>query len=58
MQRSGTGKSRFRRARLLDRDDGQPTGSVLLNQPLLVEAELDVGATIEEAILEVGICLR
>jgi homopolymeric O-antigen transport system ATP-binding protein len=53
--RMGTGKSRFRRARLLEGDEGRPTGSLRLNQPLFVEAELDVGETIEEAILEVGI---
>jgi lipopolysaccharide transport system ATP-binding protein len=55
MPRYGTGKSKFRRARLLDRDDGQPTGSLLLNQPLLVEAELEVGEPIDEGVLEVGI---
>ena len=53
--RTGTGQSRFRRARLLDGDDGRPTGSLRLNQPLFVVADLDVGATIEEAIIEVGI---
>jgi lipopolysaccharide transport system ATP-binding protein len=53
--RMGTGRSKFRGARLLDRDEGRPTGSLRLNQPLFVEAELDVGETIEEAILEVGI---
>jgi len=53
--RMGSGTALFRRARLLDSSDGQPTGSVLLNQPLVVEAELEVMETIEEAILEVGI---
>jgi lipopolysaccharide transport system ATP-binding protein len=53
--RTGTGQSRFRRARLLDGDDGAPTGSLRLNQPLFVVAELDVGAPIEEAVIEIGI---
>jgi homopolymeric O-antigen transport system ATP-binding protein len=53
--RIGTGRSKFRRARLLDGDEGRPTGSLRLNQPLFVEAELEVGETIEEGILEVGI---
>jgi lipopolysaccharide transport system ATP-binding protein len=53
--RVGTGTARFRRASLLDADDGQPTGSVKLNQPLVLEATLEVTETIQEAILEVGI---
>ncbi len=39
---------------LLD-EAGTPTGALMLNQPLLLEAELDVSVTIEEAVLEVGI---
>jgi lipopolysaccharide transport system ATP-binding protein len=53
--RIGTGTARFRRARLLDPDDGQSTGSLRLNQPLVVDATLEVTETIHEAILEVGI---
>jgi lipopolysaccharide transport system ATP-binding protein len=55
MPRGGSGTARFRRVRLLDADDGAPTGSLLLNQPLVVEAELEVFEPIEEALLEVGI---
>jgi lipopolysaccharide transport system ATP-binding protein len=53
--RIGTGTARFRCARLLDPDDGQPTGSLFLNQPVVLETTLEVTETIEEAILEVGI---
>ena len=53
--RVGTGTARFRRARMLGADGGPPTGSLLLNQPIVLEAELEVSATIEEAVLEVGI---
>jgi homopolymeric O-antigen transport system ATP-binding protein len=53
--RSGSGTARFRRLRLLDSDDGNPTGSLLLNQPLVLEAELEVTETIQESLLEVGI---
>ena len=40
---------------MLGADGGPPTGSLLLNQPIVLEAELEVSATIEEAVLEVGI---
>jgi lipopolysaccharide transport system ATP-binding protein len=53
--RIGTGTARFRSVRLLDPEDAQPTGSLLLNQPLVVEATLEVTETIHEAILEIGI---
>jgi lipopolysaccharide transport system ATP-binding protein len=53
--RIGTGTARFRRASLLDLDDGRPTGSVKLNQALVVEATLEVTEAIQEAILELGI---
>jgi lipopolysaccharide transport system ATP-binding protein len=53
--RMGSGTALFRRASLLDAEEGSPTGSLLLNQPLVIEAELEVAETIEEAILEVGI---
>jgi lipopolysaccharide transport system ATP-binding protein len=53
--RLGTGTAKFRRACLVDPGDGTPTGSLLLNQPLVVEAELEVTETIQEAVLEVGI---
>jgi lipopolysaccharide transport system ATP-binding protein len=53
--RTGTGTARFQSARLLDADLERPTGSLLLNQPLVLEAALQVDETIEEAILEVGI---
>jgi lipopolysaccharide transport system ATP-binding protein len=53
--RMGTGTARFRRARLLNADDGQTTGSLYLNQPIVLEATLEVTETIEEAMLEVGI---
>jgi hypothetical protein len=53
--RIGTGSARFKRVRLLNPDDAQTTGSLLLNQPIVLEATLDVTETIEEAILEVGI---
>jgi lipopolysaccharide transport system ATP-binding protein len=53
--RIGTGTARFRSARLLDGDDGRPTGSLRLSQPLAVDATLEVTDTIQEAILEVGI---
>ncbi len=33
--RLGTGSARFRSVRLLDAEDGSPTGSLLLNQPLV-----------------------
>jgi lipopolysaccharide transport system ATP-binding protein len=54
MPRVGTGSSRFRRVRLLD-DNGQATGSLRLNQPLVLEATLEVTEPIQEAVLEVGI---
>jgi homopolymeric O-antigen transport system ATP-binding protein len=53
--RIGSGTARFRSARLLDGELGTPTGSLLLNQPLVLEAALQVDQAIEEAILEVGI---
>ena len=53
--RMGTGTARFRSAQLLDADDGSPTGSLRLNQPLVVDATLEVMQTIEEAVLEIGI---
>jgi len=53
--RIGTGTARFKRVRLINPDDEQTTGSLLLNQPVVLEATLDVTETIEEAILEVGI---
>jgi lipopolysaccharide transport system ATP-binding protein len=53
--RIGTGTARFKRVRLLNPDDGQSTGSLFLNQPLVLEATLDVAETIEEAVLEVGV---
>jgi lipopolysaccharide transport system ATP-binding protein len=52
--RSGSGTARFRRAVLLDAADS-PTESLLLGQPLVIEAELEVTEPIEEALLEVGI---
>jgi homopolymeric O-antigen transport system ATP-binding protein len=52
--RSGSGTARFRRAALLDADQ-TPTESLLLNQPLVLEAEIEVSEPIEEALLEVGI---
>ena len=53
--RIGTGTARFKRVRLISADDEQTTGSLLLNQPLVLETTLEVTETIEEAILEVGI---
>jgi lipopolysaccharide transport system ATP-binding protein len=53
--RIGTGTARFKRARLVDPDDAQTSGSLLLNQPLVLEATLEVTETIQEAVLEVGI---
>ena len=53
--RIGTGTAKFKRVRLVSPDDGQTTGSLLLNQPVVLEATVDVTETIEEAILEVGI---
>jgi ABC-type polysaccharide/polyol phosphate transport system ATPase subunit len=53
--RIGSGSSKFRSARLLGSDGGGATGSLLLNEPLVIEAELEVMETIEEAVLEVGI---
>jgi lipopolysaccharide transport system ATP-binding protein len=53
--RIGTGTARFLDVRLLDAEDAQPTGSLLLNQPLVVETTLEVKETIQEAVLEVGI---
>jgi lipopolysaccharide transport system ATP-binding protein len=53
--RIGTGTARFRQARLLEADDAQRTGSLRLNQPLVLDATLEVSETIEEAVLEVGI---
>jgi lipopolysaccharide transport system ATP-binding protein len=53
--RSGSGTARFRRARLLGADDGRPRGSLLLNQPLLLEAEVEVTEPIDEALLEIGL---
>jgi lipopolysaccharide transport system ATP-binding protein len=53
--RVGIGTSRFRRARLLGSEDGAPTGSLLLNEALVIEATLDVTEPIEHAVLEVGI---
>jgi lipopolysaccharide transport system ATP-binding protein len=52
--RSGSGTARFRRATLVDADDS-PTGSLLLNQPLVIEAEVEVTEPIEEGLLEVGV---
>jgi lipopolysaccharide transport system ATP-binding protein len=54
MHRIGTGTAKFRRLRLLD-DDGRASGSLRLNQPLVLEATLDVTQPIQEAVLEVGI---
>jgi homopolymeric O-antigen transport system ATP-binding protein len=53
--RLGTGTAKFRRACLVDPVDGTPVASLLLNQPLVVEAELEVTETIQEAVFEVGI---
>jgi lipopolysaccharide transport system ATP-binding protein len=52
--RGGSGTARFRRAAVLDGDD-TPTESLLLSQPLVIEAELEVSEPIEEALLEVGV---
>jgi lipopolysaccharide transport system ATP-binding protein len=53
--RIGTGTARFLNVRLLDPEYAQPTGSLLLNQPLVVETTLQVEETIQEAVLEIGI---
>jgi lipopolysaccharide transport system ATP-binding protein len=53
--RVGVGGARFRRARLLGALGGAPTGSLPLNEPLVLEAELEVTETIGRAVLEVGI---
>jgi lipopolysaccharide transport system ATP-binding protein len=53
--RIGTGTARFKRVRLINPDDGQTTGSLMLNQALVLETTLEVTETIEEAVLEVGI---
>jgi lipopolysaccharide transport system ATP-binding protein len=53
--RLGTGTARFRRVRLVRAEDGGPTGNLLLNEPVVLEAELEVMHTIERAVLEVGI---
>jgi lipopolysaccharide transport system ATP-binding protein len=55
LPRIGTGTATFQSARLLDGELGGPTGSLLLNQPLVLETTLHVAQTIEEAVLEVGI---
>jgi lipopolysaccharide transport system ATP-binding protein len=52
--RSGSGTAKFRRVAVLNGDDS-PTESLLLNQPLVIEAELEVAEPIEEALLEVGL---
>jgi lipopolysaccharide transport system ATP-binding protein len=52
--RIGTGTARFVGVRLLDPED-QPTGSLLLNQRMVVETTLEVTETIQEAVLEIGI---
>jgi hypothetical protein len=53
--RGGIGTAKFKSVRLLEGDAGRPTGSLLLNQSLVLEAALQVHESIEEAILEVGI---
>jgi lipopolysaccharide transport system ATP-binding protein len=53
--RVGTGGARFRQVRLMRPEEGGPTGSLLLGEPLVLEAELEVTETIEGAVLEVGI---
>jgi lipopolysaccharide transport system ATP-binding protein len=53
--RLGTGNARFRSIRLLGSGDDAPTGSLLLTEPVVLEAELEVTETIERAVLEVGI---
>lgn len=55
VSRIGTGTARFLSARLLHSPDGEPTGSLLLGQPLVVETMLRVDEAIEEAVLEIGI---
>jgi len=53
--RLGTGEAHFRSVRLLDAEDSQPTHSLMLNRPVIVEAILEVFETIEEGVFEVGI---
>jgi lipopolysaccharide transport system ATP-binding protein len=53
--RVGLGTARFRRARLVGTEDGGATGSLLLNEPVVLETTLDVTETIENAVLEVGV---
>jgi lipopolysaccharide transport system ATP-binding protein len=53
--RGGSGTARFRSAALVDANDGGPTSSVLLNQRLVIEAELEVSEPIDDAMLEIGI---
>ena len=40
--RVGTGRAKFRRVRLVRAEDGGPTGSLLLGEPLVLEAEVEV----------------
>jgi lipopolysaccharide transport system ATP-binding protein len=53
--RLGTGGAKFRSVRMVHAEDGGPTGSLLLSEPLVLEAELEVTETIEHAVLEIGI---
>jgi homopolymeric O-antigen transport system ATP-binding protein len=53
--RLGTGTAKFRSLRMLRGDSGGPTGSLLLSESLVIEVELEVTETIEQAVLEIGI---
>jgi lipopolysaccharide transport system ATP-binding protein len=53
--RLGSGMAKFRRVRLLRSEDGSPTGSLLLSEPIVLETTLEVHETIERAVLEIGI---
>ena len=53
--RGGTGSAKFRRVQLIEPEIGRPTGSLLLSQPLVLEAEIEVGEEIDDAMLEIGI---
>jgi homopolymeric O-antigen transport system ATP-binding protein len=53
--RVGTGIARFRSVRLLRSEDDSPTGSLLLNEPVVLEAALEVLEPVQQAVLEVGI---
>jgi lipopolysaccharide transport system ATP-binding protein len=53
--RGGSGTAKFRRVQLIEPDVGRPTGALLLSQPLVLEAEIEVTQEIDDGMLEIGI---